>query len=667
MKTVVLTAVALFLSVAFSIAGGVHLVSAQGEATPTPASEEEVTPEPSFAEQLAQLAQVNPPPRFSDLPVGVTNVPCDPIVALSGEDEVEGETYYCGVFTVPQNWDAPDGRNLDLTFVVAKATGDAPAPDPLLFLAGGPGQSAVLTGIDAYANVRPTRDIVRLAQRGSGLGQRLGEEECLALAGQDEAIAARLEALIDAAQAAATSESPVAAAGGSLDSLCWELFAGQGLDLDQFTTAASARDVVELVKALGYDTYNLHGISYGTRLAMTIMAGVSGVEDAPALRSVVLDSTVPPSIYLLSSLPPTSQNPVLQVLTDCDDDAVCSQTYPDLERRLRLLLDRLAVEQLAVDDETVTPDALVATLEDLSGTRSAYIPKLIAELEAGVLDTYLALRDRTVGLIDPETTGGLDLSDPLQAFISQMLEVAVGIGGMDKMFEVVAVMGIAMSSDDPMAVFQEYIDSAYAGDARDELQAALAALTPEQVAASPLVIDARNRAGEEEPTPEELDARAEVQSRRLSLIGVAHYLNQNIHCNEDYQFERVEDAVNAYNDLPFPELVDMAFARDQASSCDDWPVAAAPIEVKNPVSSTVPALILQGAYDQATPVYFGRRAARELANSTLVLIPQQGHEVWKNATACAGQIATAFVLDPAQELALACLDVRRPQWAMAEE
>lgn len=96
----------------------------------------------------------------------------------------------------------------------------------------------------------------------------------------------------------------------------------------------------------------------------------------------------------------------------------------------------------------------------------------------------------------------------------------------------------------------------------------------------------------------------------------------------------------------------------------DWPVVAAPIAVKNPVSSTVPTLILQGRYDIKTPVPMGRRAARELVNSTLALFPRQGHEVWSKATSCAGKIATAFVLNPEQALDLACLEERRPQWAL---
>ena len=62
----------------------------------------------------------------------------------------------------------------------------------------------------------------------------------------------------------------------------------------------------------------------------------------------------------------------------------------------------------------------------------------------------------------------------------------------------------------------------------------------------------------------------------------------------------------------------------------------------------------------------GRRASRELVNSTLVLVPQRGHEIWTKATNCVGQIASAFVLNPNQEPDLSCLDARRPAWALPE-
>ena len=67
-----------------------------------------------------------------------------------------------------------------------------------------------------------------------------------------------------------------------------------------------------------------------------------------------------------------------------------------------------------------------------------------------------------------------------------------------------------------------------------------------------------------------------AQGRLLAVIGVAHFLNQNIHCNEDIQFERIEDAVTAFNDLEFPQFDNLDAFPAQAELCDSWPVETAP-------------------------------------------------------------------------------------------
>ena len=68
-------------------------------------------------------------------------MPCpDP---LPWDGEVEGETYECGVVTVPENHDIPDGRQIELLFMRLYATTLAPASDPLVYLSGGPGGSAL--------------------------------------------------------------------------------------------------------------------------------------------------------------------------------------------------------------------------------------------------------------------------------------------------------------------------------------------------------------------------------------------------------------------------------------------------------------------------------------------------------------------------------------------
>ena len=82
----------------------------------------------------------------------------------------------CGSLTVHEDRAAGDGRTIDLNIVVIPAVSDNPEPDPLFFLAGGPGQAATeLAGpmLPLLVDVRRNRDIVFVDQRGTGGSGRL--------------------------------------------------------------------------------------------------------------------------------------------------------------------------------------------------------------------------------------------------------------------------------------------------------------------------------------------------------------------------------------------------------------------------------------------------------------------------------------------------------------
>jgi pimeloyl-ACP methyl ester carboxylesterase len=616
----------------------------------------------SLDEEIAQLAIFSPPPQLSERELGIHILPCDP-ARSPGADEVEGEDYYCGVFTVPQNWEEPDGRNLDLAFVVAKATGENPVPDPLIFLTGGPGQSAVHQPLDAYGQLRTDHDILRLDQRGTGSSQRLSFEECLVLALQNGAPADQIAALRESAvnpfeqgsinPPLEEQDHPV------VNATCSEQFTAQGLDLDQFSTAASARDVVEFVKALEYESFNIHGVSYGTRLAMTIMNNMPGYDDAPELRSVVLDSTFPPSVYLVRTDVRSKHDWILQLLDECQADTACNEAYPNLTGRLAALLNRLEEEPLSVSGEMVTVDDVVEQLTDPTRLRAAYMPKMIAELEMGVLDTYLALRDGEVGGAPIDVSAiELDPSDPVQAFIADSLALV----GDEEAFEFKFYIDVALVQEDPLSMIQAAIAESDAGETGDQMLEMLGALTAEDITNSPYVAQLPKV---EIPAESEGDPQEQLEKQRNLLPSrSAHFLYNAIHCNEDIQFERYEDAVNNYNDLLFPQLVDLVRSQAMANQCENWPFAATPIEVKDPVTSDIPALILQGAYDNITPITMGRRADRELENGTYVVVPYGVHVTWTSGDNCVGQIAAAYIQDPQDELDTSCLDALQPQWVL---
>ena len=77
----------------------------------------------------------------------------------------------CGHLTVPEDRSHPDGRQIDLYVKLVPAVASDPAPDPVFFLAGGPGGAATQSwssAPDLFPIVHWDRDIVLVDQRGTG-------------------------------------------------------------------------------------------------------------------------------------------------------------------------------------------------------------------------------------------------------------------------------------------------------------------------------------------------------------------------------------------------------------------------------------------------------------------------------------------------------------------
>jgi pimeloyl-ACP methyl ester carboxylesterase len=107
---------------------------------------------------------------------------------------------------------------------------------------------------------------------------------------------------------------------------CAERLRSEGVNLAAYTSAASAADLHDLRVALGYGQWNIFGISYGTRLALTTM------RDYPAdIRSVVLDSVYPLQTNLYTALPPTIDRSFRTIFANCAARPSCRDAYPDLE------------------------------------------------------------------------------------------------------------------------------------------------------------------------------------------------------------------------------------------------------------------------------------------------------------------------------------------------
>jgi pimeloyl-ACP methyl ester carboxylesterase len=157
----------------------------------------------------------------------------------------------CGKLEVFEDPAARTGRKITLDIVLLPASDAAAEPEPIFSLAGGPGQGAARiagAGEDALmSQLRRRRDLVFIDQRGTGSSQAL---HC-----NLSAEPARLQSYFDELFPVAK----VRACRAALEPKS---------DLRLYATPMAVADLEAARMALGYEKINLHGVSYGTLVAL---------------------------------------------------------------------------------------------------------------------------------------------------------------------------------------------------------------------------------------------------------------------------------------------------------------------------------------------------------------------------------------------------------------
>jgi len=566
----------------------------------------------------------------------------------------------CGTLDIPENWNEPEGRRIQIGYAVLEATGEAPEADPIVFLAGGPGTSP-LTSIEAYASIfaplRETRDIVIFDQRGARLSSPLRCEDYSAVLGVDlppevteaagvppagppsDAADLDAEALL---QAARKQFGPTAQA-------CVAEATAKGADLSQYNSISNANDVVALVKALGYDAYNLYSISYGTRLALEVMRS----HPESGLRSVVLDSTYPPEIPSYEQFPLEPHEVVIQLFADCQRDANCAAAYPDLQNRFVALLAQLREQPIvAADGRSVSDRELIAVMQTLGGNIQAvpYVPAMIAELERGETATFEGIASGSLFDVpdaeaSPEADEATPTEDPIASF-SPSRQLVLGMESTILAQPDGDVQHVLRELDALPHTRQSLLDVIGRME-QPELLAAVDALSDTDVEQIFSVIE------------------QEITLADVRTVGVSVPQFYSIECNERIPFQSLADMVTFAQDLAIPELalgVPETFAKVFAI-CESWPSGRASDETQQRIWSSVPTLVLAGAYDNLTPVSWNKSAFTTLPNGVFVLAPMAGHGVI-TFSSCAQDVATAFVTDPFEPLDTTCFEELTPDWAL---
>lgn len=272
-------------------------------------------------------------------------------------------TLRCGIVVVPEDHGANDdgpgdaaARTVELPVALLDPGAEFARPDPVVFVDGGPGSDGLsnvsLLSTTGFAG---THVVIVVGQRGTRFGTpsldcpELDEhtrghyDEDL---GTDAARRTRRAALRDCA---ARVREP-------------------GIDLANFDTAAAAEDLEVVRRVLGYEWWNLHGVSYGTRVVLESLR-----RHPEHARSAVLDSVVPAEVDTFGSLVPNARRAFEAVADACRSDAACAASNPDLLGRLAALYERLEHTPLDVSDTNpATGDTVTVRWDGDRMARAAY-------------------------------------------------------------------------------------------------------------------------------------------------------------------------------------------------------------------------------------------------------------------------------------------------------
>jgi len=609
-------------------------------------------------------------------------IPCPVVLPL----ETEGKTVTCGVLTVPENYEQPNGRQVEITYARFYSTSLSPLPDPVFYLEGGPGGSAV-SRLDAYSRVvfaphRQTRDVVLFDQRGTQFSSALG---CAATAFALDKLGNQFDQYVKkiADHNPLTDDRTIAQY-----AVCAQVLQKHGFDLSQFNTPNSARDTVNLAAALGYKQINLYGISYGTYLAMAIARNHPTV-----VRSVVLDSTATPHINKYTEAGRRNVTPVVNLLQDCAADPACNRAYPNLPARLNALLEKLAKQPISLPkaESVATPAAAAPPTETSITLKSfaenvpnwlntrpsfgGYLPLMIAELERGKTTTYEQALSGKLFQSDPQPEGPLvieqyrKLATNFQIKAEDLLKERATIAQAKRpstqwVNQVKTLLKTLPEPQQNLAIANFYGAGydANRGRDRDTLLTLIAEIFPTQTA---------------QPLRAELQAMAEPEIRHIYELltdninqvspvdqGATAGMHMSFDCREHVSWSSQAETEAVNRSLPLPLLAQPSYGEmlEQLAICQHWPVKPADPRERQVVKINVPTLILQGRYDAQTTTDRGKRALEWLSNGTYVEVPSQGHGVTLNP--CGRDIGIAFINRPEIAPNPSCTATLKPKFVL---
>lgn len=242
--------------------------------------------------------------------------------------EKEGIKWY--YLVVPENWDNNNKNYIKLAVAVVKAKSKKSAASPILYIAGGPGDSAVNSlGYWLDSPLRSESDIVLIDVRGTGnsiptLCPDLG--------------AKFLEILSKNQESQKDEQEKVMAALS-----CKQDIISRGIDIKAYNSNSIAKDFNFLKKELGYNNWNVYSVSYGTYIAQVYANNFEA-----DIKSLILDSAISDISNYYNENTSNYSSSLQKMFDSCEKDPNCNQKFPNLEQKYYETIEKLRKKPLTV-------------------------------------------------------------------------------------------------------------------------------------------------------------------------------------------------------------------------------------------------------------------------------------------------------------------------------
>ena len=304
----------------------------------------------------------------------------------------------CGTYEVWEDRAAKGGRRIKLSVAVVPARLRTHEPDPIVVIAGGPGQGAVSLAsqvMPLFSRLNDSRDVLFVDQRGTGSSNPL---DCESDEDQPSLQSVFEETLPE-----------------RLVTRCLEQIQA---DPRLYVTSIAVDDLDEVRDALGYEKLNLWGGSYGTRVELEYIR-----RHGDHVRSAVLDGVAPANMKLPLSFVADGDAALEQLIAACEAEPLCHKTYPQLRKTMTGLRSQLARSpaRVAIQDPRTGERDTIEVNENvfLSGLfRPLYVAELASLLPFGVASA-------AAGDFNPLLAQNLEFTDDVSENLSIGMHLAV--------------------------------------------------------------------------------------------------------------------------------------------------------------------------------------------------------------------------------------------------